>query len=126
MRFLVDQNLSTRLAELLHDAGHDATHVSALELSYAPDVEVLSRALDESRVLISADTDFGALLAAEHRRGPSVILFRRERPRRPEAQATLILGHLDRLASLLFDGAIVVIEESRIRIRRLPIVPDEP
>jgi hypothetical protein len=53
-----------------------------------------------------------------------VILLRRERPRRPEAQATLILSHLDRLADALDAGAIVVIEESRIRIRALPVIPD--
>jgi hypothetical protein len=74
--------------------------------------------------VISGDTDFGALLAMGHRRNPSVILYRRERPRRPEAQATLLLGYLDRIATALDEGAIAVIEETRIRVRDLPIVPE--
>jgi predicted nuclease of predicted toxin-antitoxin system len=61
---------------------------------------------------------------AGHRRKPSLILFRRERSRRPEAQATLILSHIDRLAEALDAGAIVVIEESRMRIRPLPVIHD--
>ena len=125
MRFLIDQNLSERLAELLRNAGHDAAHVRTLGLSRAPDAVILDRASAESRVLISGDTDFGALLATGHRREPSVILIRRERPRRPEAQATLLLGYLDRVATALNDGAIVVIEETRIRVRDLPIVPED-
>jgi hypothetical protein len=68
-------------------------------------------------------TDFGALLAQGHRRRPSLILFRRERPRRPEAQATLLLGHLGRLAADLDEGAVVVLEGARMRIRHLPTVP---
>jgi predicted nuclease of predicted toxin-antitoxin system len=125
VRFLLDQNLSARLASLLTDAGHDAVHVAALGLSRANDLTILDRAADEGRVLISADTDFSMLLAQAHRRRPSLILFRRERPRRAPAQATLLLGHLDRLTADLDEGAIVVLEEARVRIRRLPIIPDE-
>ena len=124
MRFLLDQNLSIRLAEMLAGAGHDAVHTAQLGLSSADDLTVLERAAAERRILVSADTDFGVLLAQGHRRKPSLILFRRERPRRPQAQATLLLGHLDRLAADLDEGAVVVLEETRVRIRRLPIIPE--
>lgn len=123
MRFLLDQNLSLRLAQLLGDGGHDALHVRSLGLGTAPDAVILDRAAEESRVLVSADTDFGALLATGHRREPSLILFRRERPRRPQPQAALLLSHLDRVAAALDEGAIVVIEEGRIRVRSLPVIP---
>jgi predicted nuclease of predicted toxin-antitoxin system len=50
VRFLLDQNLSERLAELLCEAGHDAVHVKALGLSTTPDTTILARAAEESRV----------------------------------------------------------------------------
>jgi predicted nuclease of predicted toxin-antitoxin system len=68
VRFLLDQNLSTRLADLLVDAGHDVVHTSQLGLSRADDLTVLERAAAERRILVSADTDFGVLFAQAHRR----------------------------------------------------------
>jgi predicted nuclease of predicted toxin-antitoxin system len=62
MRFLIDNNLSPKLADLLADAGHDASHVRDLGLGSANDEVVLDRARLENRILISADTDFGTCL----------------------------------------------------------------
>ena len=77
MRLLVDNNLSPTLVERLTRGGHDAVHVRAYDLHAAPDKVVLQRARDEGRVLVSADTDFGALLARQHDEQPSVLLLRR-------------------------------------------------
>ncbi len=63
MRLLLDNNLSPRLSAYLRDAGHDVEHVRDHGLQAAPDEEVLHVASVHDRVLISADTDFGTLLA---------------------------------------------------------------
>lgn len=76
MRFLLDQNRSPRLAELLRDAGHDAVHTLELGLERASDDELLALADHERRIVITGDTDFGALLALTHNTSPSAILFR--------------------------------------------------
>ena len=119
MTFLVDNALSPEVAHLLRAAGHDAVHVRDYDLQAADDPTVLERADTEARILISADTDFGALLMIQKRPRPSVILFRRGAPRRPAKQAELLLTHLESFAADLAHGAIVVFQQNRIRIRRL-------
>ena len=83
--------------------------------------DIFDLAIDEARILISADTDFGALLAVRQELRPSVILFRGKAPHTPDRQAELLLANLLNIADDLEHGAIVSIYEHRVRIRRLPI-----
>ncbi len=85
------------------------------------DEEIFELARGDDRVLVSADTDFGTLLALRRTAKPSVIIFRRTPGRRPEAQAKLLLDLLPDIRESLDRGSVVIIEESRLRIRRLPI-----
>jgi predicted nuclease of predicted toxin-antitoxin system len=81
----------------------------------------MSRAKQESRVLVSADTDFGELLARSGEDAPSVLLLRRHDRRRVDALAELILANLHAIEADLTHGALVVFDQERIRVRRLPI-----
>ncbi len=89
MRLLLDNNLSPHLVGPLRDAGHDAQHVRDHGLQTAPDATVLQRARERDQVLVSADTDFGTLLARTGTDEPSVILIRRSSARRASELATL-------------------------------------
>lgn len=108
MKFLIDNGLSPDLADLLAAAGHDAVHVRTLGLQSAADALIFHTALEQQRVLVSADTDFGALLTLGQRDQPSVILLRPGSPRRPDQQSQMLLANLDNLAIDLERGAIVV------------------
>jgi predicted nuclease of predicted toxin-antitoxin system len=125
VKFLIDQNRSPRLASLLRDRGHDAVHTLELGLERAEDDALLMLAAQEDRVIVSGDTDFGALLALLRRRSPSVILFRSRHALTAEDQVTIILDHLDDLEADLESGAVVVVGDDRIRVRLLPLLHDD-
>lgn len=120
MRFLIDNALSPLIAAGLNAAGHDALHVRAIDLQHAADDTILDRARQDDRVLVSADADFGAILAQRNANRPSVILFRKHTERRPDRQIELLLTNLPQIESALQKGAIVIFEESRLRLRLLP------
>ena len=123
MKFLIDNALSPALAALLRKAGHDAIHVRSIGLQHADDDVIFERAALEHRIVVSADADFGTLLAGQSSRQPCVIQFRGEGSRRPEALARTLLANLPQLVEALENGSIVTIEPARVRVRLLPIVP---
>jgi len=124
MRFLLDENLSPKVAAPLRAAGHDVTIAREVGLRTATDQVVIETARREARVLISADTDFGAILALSGAATPSFVLVRRAANRRPDEQAALILNNLETVVADLAAGAIVVLGETTLRIHRLPIGED--
>ena len=121
MRFLVDNALSPAVAEGLRQAGHDARHVRDYEMQASTDEEVFTRAAQENRVLISADTDFGTLLTLREETKPSVILFRQSSGGHPRVQLELLFSILPKISEQLERGCVAVLKRGVWRVRVLPI-----
>ncbi|MFQ5605827.1 MAG: DUF5615 family PIN-like protein [bacterium] len=121
MKFLVVNALSPLLSKGLKQKGYDAIHVREVGMAAASDVEFFDIAAREDRILISADTDFGALLAVRESSKPTFILYRQS-DKRPASQLKFLLAHLQKLEEELLSGCIVVFEDERIR--SLPISKD--
>jgi predicted nuclease of predicted toxin-antitoxin system len=121
LKFLVDYGLSPQFAAQLVERGFDAVHVRALGFAAAADEVIFHHAAEDDRVVVSLDTDFGTLLASASFLKPSVILFRTTRKSNAVLLITL-MANVDALHDDLLDGAIAVIEDGRIRVRRLPIL----
>ena len=89
-------------------------------MSRSSDAEIMARALSTGAVVISADTDFGELLARANAALPSLVLLRRQRGRRASDTVALLAANLAAVAESLTSGAVVVLEDDRLRIRPLP------
>jgi predicted nuclease of predicted toxin-antitoxin system len=121
MRFLIDANLSPRVADQLREAGHEATHVNDVGLTTADDDVILARAAEAGEVIVTADADFGALLALGNETRPSVVLLRSADHLAPDDQSTLVLTSLEHAQEELESGAVASVTPQRVRIRSLPM-----
>jgi predicted nuclease of predicted toxin-antitoxin system len=121
MKLLIDNALSPKIAEGLIAGGYQAVHVGRLGMGTASDEKIFQWCLENDHVVVSADTDFGTLLAQCRGSKPSVLLLRRIAQHRPEVPIRILLANLPAIIESLEDGSVVVIEENRIRVRPLPI-----
>lgn len=127
LRFLADMGVSWRVVEWLRAQGYDATHLRDEGLQRLEDADIFSKAHVESRVILTFDLDFGEIAALTEGRIANIVVFRLRNARTPFV--------IERLSSVLAEssealtkGSIIAIEDSRHRIRRLPIGKsgDEP
>lgn len=121
MRFLADMGVALRVVRHLRAAGHDALHLAEQGLQRLPDRDIFAKARIEDRIVLTFDLDFAEIAAAAGTALPSVLIFRLG-----NAGADSVIERLttaiNSAGAMLLSGAIVAVEDRRIRVRSLPIV----
>jgi len=120
MKFLLDMPISPKTEEFLKKQGYDAIRVDKLKMHKATDKEIFDYAIGRNMVVITADLDFGKILAYFKSSTPSVIIFRLRYPS-PENINKLLRTVLPRVREELEAGSLILVEDDRIRIKKLPI-----
>jgi predicted nuclease of predicted toxin-antitoxin system len=104
----------------LREQGHEAIHLREEGLQQLPDEKILEKARQEGRIVLTFDLDFGDLMVTGTHTFPSVVIFRlhNETPINVTARLFDVLAQRSRE---LEEGVILVVEDTRYRIRRLPL-----
>ena len=89
-------------------------------MSRSDDLDILQRARVESRVCVTLDADFHALLATSGERSPSAIRIRKE-GLNAAAFAALLQAIWPRVEDAVDSGALVTVTERSVRVRHLPV-----
>jgi predicted nuclease of predicted toxin-antitoxin system len=114
--YIADECFSGRVLRALRDAGFDVIRSVEINPS-ASDVEVLELAFSAGRILLTEDTDFGDLVVRSGLRTRGVVRLELNALSR-QARAQRAVQALTQLGEGAW-GAIVSIEPSRTRVRRL-------
>jgi predicted nuclease of predicted toxin-antitoxin system len=120
MKFLADVGISLSTVQSLRKEGDDAVHLREHQLPRLSDTAILDKARQEGRIVLTFDLDFGDLLAAGVHHSPSVILVRLH-DQTPSSVLPKLLAVLAQRPRELKSGAVVVVEDMRYRLRRLPV-----
>lgn len=117
MRLLADMHIAPRTVRFLRALGHDVLRVDELLPSTAPDAAVVAAAIVERRHVLTQDLE---IVALSGRVVPSVISLRLSSSRIEQVNSMLedVLPDVERD---LDDGAIVTVQDGRVRRRRLPV-----
>jgi predicted nuclease of predicted toxin-antitoxin system len=120
LRFLLNMNLSRELGRLLEIQGHVWRHARDAGLGEAADSAIVEIAKANGEVILTHDLDYGHLLAFSGDNRPSVVIFRR-RNALPSVVFEALMKVWNEIGPALEAGALVLLEDASVRIRRLPI-----
>jgi len=120
MNIVIDMNLSPKWASFFSSHGHQAVHWSTVGAPNAPDSAIMDWAVTHKSIVFTNDLDFGTLLVFSGMSEPSVIQVRMQDVRL-SSLGPLILAALQQYETLLLQGALITIDESRTKSRILPL-----
>lgn len=117
LRILADENFPGPLIRALRQRGHDVTSVKE-SMRGAGDRDVLARAQDESRLVVTFDKDFGELAYRFGLPASSGVILFRLSGLDPETDKVRALAAME--SGIEWSGFFAVVGNDRIRVRPLP------
>lgn len=120
MKFLADMNVSMSTVLSLREEGYDAVHLREEGLLRLSDPLIVDKARQEERIILTFDLDFGDLMATGRHVLPSVVIFRLY-DGTPASVTRRLYDVMRMKREELEQGAIVIVEDTRYRTRRLPL-----
>lgn len=118
MRFLANENFPLASINTLRAAGQDVASVSE-DSPGAKDSEVLARAENEGRVILTFDRDYGELIYKAGLPPPVGVIFFRYDPLTPKEPGEHLLQLLA-VQALSLERKFTVVERGQVRQRPLP------
>lgn len=120
MKVLIDMNLSPDWTAVLEAESIEAVHWSSVGESNAPDEEIMQYARENSYTVFTHDLDFGTMLALTQATSPSVLQVRTQ-DILPASIGTIVITILKKYENELEEGALIVFNKAKERIRILPL-----
>ena len=123
MKILLDMNMSPQWVDVLTGKGISATHWSSIGLPNASDMDIMNFAKENDFIILTHDLDFGAILFVTNGQKPSVVQLRIN-DIYPEIDSDYLISALNAVKAELEQGALLVIDTKKTRIRILPLGND--
>ena len=121
MKFLVDKTLSPKTVDFLKMKGYKTIRVNeVIQGQKIEDDIIFNYALKKNYCIITADLDFGEILAFTQSKKPSTIILRLEDPRINNVNR-ILEESLPKVQETIKKGSIIILDDKKIRIRELPI-----
>lgn len=117
IRFLADESCDFAVVSALRTAGHDVKAIVEVCPGISDD-EVIRIGIQEGRVLLTEDKDFGWLVFAGADGGASVIFIRF--PMRARSTLPETISEFVKQAGNKLIGSFAVVEPGRMRLTRIP------
>ena len=117
MKFLADENFPLPSVAVLREAGHDIQHIGDIA-GGSVDEDVVSRANESGRTLLTFDSDLGTLAIARNLPAHGGIIYFRLFSYKPDTPARMLLDYLAANPEVDLSGRITVFDPPRVRQRK--------
>jgi predicted nuclease of predicted toxin-antitoxin system len=114
LKLYLDQMLRLEVAQTLHDEGHDVVRASEVGQARADDQQILQKAIDENRTLITLDQHFGDWVLLPLSKHPGVVRLR-VNPTTSENIIKLLIPFLRIHSSKQFTNHLVILSSKRAK-----------